>query len=51
MTNKEKEKLIKLCEKISDGIEEYAETLETTDVIRDPLDKLWEHILKIKTED
>lgn len=30
-----------LLDEVSDGIEEYAETLETTDVIRDPLDAIY----------
>ena len=36
----------KLLDKASKGIEEYACTLETTDVIRDPLDKIYEIVEK-----
>lgn len=44
MKKKTLNRIIKLLDKVSDGIEEYACTLESTDVIRDPLDKIYEII-------
>lgn len=46
MTEKNLRKIISLLDKVSDGIEEYAETLQTTDVIRDPLDEIYNIIEK-----
>ena len=42
MTKREKRKINEYLEKASDGIDEYAETLESTDVIREWLDKIYE---------
>lgn len=41
LTKAKLRKILRLLDKVSDGIEEYAETLETTDVIRDPLDDIY----------
>lgn len=46
MKKKTLNRIIKLLDKASDGIEEYAYTLESTDVIRDPLDKIYKIIEK-----
>jgi flagellin-specific chaperone FliS len=46
MTKKTLQRIQTLLDKVSDGIEEYACTLESTDVIRDPLDKIYDIIEK-----
>lgn len=52
MTKKTLQHIQILLDEVSDGIEEYACTLESTDVIRDPLDKIYDIIEKelIKAE-
>lgn len=54
MTKKTLRRIQILLDKVSDGIEEYACTLESTDVIRDPLDKIYdiieEELIKAETE-
>lgn len=52
MTKKTLQRIKILLNEVSDGIEEYACTLESTDVIRDPLDKIYDIIEKelIKAE-
>lgn len=54
MTKKTLQRIQILLDKVSDGIEEYACTLESTDVIRDPLDKIYniieKELTKIETE-
>ena len=54
MTNKTLRRIQSLLDEVSDGIEEYACTLESTDVIRDPLDKIYDiiekELIKSKTE-
>lgn len=44
VTIKDLKRIIKLCDKAMDGIEEYAETLEDTSVIRDPLYDVYDMI-------
>lgn len=44
MSKKTLARIHKLLDEISDGIEEYACSLASTDVIRDPLDKIYEII-------
>lgn len=46
MTKTTLKRIQKLLDEVSDGIEEYAYTLESTDVIRDPLDKIYDIIEK-----
>ena len=46
MTKATLKRIQKLLDKASDGIEEYACTLESTDVIRDPLDEIYNIIKK-----
>lgn len=46
MTRKTLQRIQNLLDEVSDGIEEYACTLENTDVIRDPLDKIYDIIEK-----
>lgn len=54
MTKKTLRHIQVLLDKVSDGIEEYACTLESTNVIRDPLDKIYDiiekELTKAKTE-
>lgn len=52
MTKATLKRIQKLLDKASDGIDEYASTLEDEDVIRDPLDKIYDIIEKelAKTE-
>ena len=52
MTKATLKRIQKLLDEASDGIEEYASTLEDTDVIRDPLDKIYDIIENelVKTE-
>ncbi len=49
-TKKTLQRIQTLLDKVSDGIEEYACTLESTDVIRDPLDKIYDIIEKELTK-
>lgn len=44
MTDVKLKRIIKLLDKAMDGIEEYAETLEDTGVISDPLEKIYDII-------
>ena len=46
MTKKTLKQIQKLLDQASDGIEEYASTLEDTDVISKPLDKIYNIIEK-----
>lgn len=46
MTKRERKKINEYLDKAFDGIEEYAETLESTDVIREWLDKIYELVNK-----
>lgn len=54
MTKKTLQRIQVLLDKVSDGIEEYACTLDSTDVIRDPLDKIYDiierELIKVKTK-
>ena len=51
MTKADKVRIKEFITAISNGIDEYAETLETTDTIRCPLDELLDFIEKLETED
>ena len=42
MDNAKLKRIIKLLDKAMDGIEEYAETLEDTGVISEPLEKIYD---------
>lgn len=46
MTKRDLKRIINLLDKASDGIEEYANTLEDTNVIRNPLDRIYNIVEK-----